>query len=307
MEAITRITFLDDAQEKFFGEGPCRLLREVERTGSLRSAAGSMGMAYSKALRLVKHAEAVLGFPLTTRTTGGVSGGGSRLTPEGLEWLQRYEAYRDACVEANAQLYHRFFQKSAGRIGCVIMASGMGSRFGGNKLLAPFRGQPLISRILDATQGCFTRRVVVTRYDEIAALCAARGIECVLHDLPSRSDTVRLGLEALGDVTHCMFCPGDMPLLRRETVQQLLASAMDAPEAICRPAWDGQPGAPVVFPQWAFPELLTLPQGKGGGYVLANHPEKVQLLPVSDEWELRDADTPEALSLLEAHCTIPES
>ena len=33
-------------------------------------------------------------------------------------------------------------------LGCVIMASGTGQRFGGNKLLADFGGRPLISCIL---------------------------------------------------------------------------------------------------------------------------------------------------------------
>ena len=109
MKAVTRILFLDDQEEKFFGEGPCRLLRDVAETGSLRGAAMRMGMAYTKALKLMKNAEKALGFPLTTRTSGGKDGGGSQLTPEGEEWLQRYEAYRDACVQANRKLYQQFF------------------------------------------------------------------------------------------------------------------------------------------------------------------------------------------------------
>lgn len=109
MEAITRILFLNENREKFFGEGPYRLLLGVEETGSLHQAALSMGMAYSKALKLLKNAERVLGFPLTVRTTGGASGGGSRLTPQGKEWIGKYADYRDACVEANRRLYLEFF------------------------------------------------------------------------------------------------------------------------------------------------------------------------------------------------------
>lgn len=109
MKAVTRITFFDDNEEKFFGEGPCRLLHAVETTGSLRAAALSMNMAYSKALRILKNAEKALGFPLTERVTGGKNGGGSSLTPEGKEWLKRYEDYRDACVQANRRLYLDFF------------------------------------------------------------------------------------------------------------------------------------------------------------------------------------------------------
>lgn len=109
MKAVTRITFLDDKDEKFFGEGPARLLRGVEAAGSLRAAAMSMDMAYTKALKLIRNAEDALGFPLIRRTTGGKDGGGSHLTEEGKEWLQRYEAYRDACKLSNSRLYLEFF------------------------------------------------------------------------------------------------------------------------------------------------------------------------------------------------------
>ena len=68
MQAVTRVIFLDEDGEKFFGEGPCRLLHAVEQTGSLRAAAQSMGMAYTKALKLVQRAEKALGFALTERT-----------------------------------------------------------------------------------------------------------------------------------------------------------------------------------------------------------------------------------------------
>lgn len=109
MKAVTKITFLNDNNEKFFGEGPARLLRGIEETGSLRAAAASMDMAYTKALKLIRNAENALGFALIRRSTGGKDGGGSCLTPEGKEWLERYEAYRDACIQANSRLYLEFF------------------------------------------------------------------------------------------------------------------------------------------------------------------------------------------------------
>ena len=109
MKAITKIVFIDENGEKFFGEGPARLMRAIEETGSLRGAALSMGMAYTKALKLISNAEAALGFRITERITGGKDGGGSRITPRGKEWLIRYEQYRDACKNANAKLYMEFF------------------------------------------------------------------------------------------------------------------------------------------------------------------------------------------------------
>ena len=79
MEPVTKIQLFDENGQKFFGEGPCRLLGLVEETGSLRCAAASMEMAYSKALKLVKQAEKALGFPLTQRSAGGKDGGGLSL------------------------------------------------------------------------------------------------------------------------------------------------------------------------------------------------------------------------------------
>jgi len=296
MRSVTKITFTDDNGTKFFGEGPCCLLRCVEKTGSLRAAAIEMEMAYSKASKILKQAETSLGFPLTTRNAGGKDGGGSRLTPEGKRWLQQYEAYRDACVMSNQALFRQFFPQ----IGCVIMASGQGKRFGSNKLMADFHGKPMIQRALDATDGLFAKRVVVTRHEQVAALCRGQHVDVVLHDLPGRNDTVRLGLEALGSLDACMFLPGDQPLLRRETVAMLLESRKENPDSIIRLAYEDTEGTPALFPSWAFPELLDLPEGKGGGVVVKNHPHAVHHISVADPFELADADTPEVLETLKA-------
>ena len=186
-----------------------------------------------------------------------------------------------------------------GKLGCVIMASGLGKRFGGNKLMADFRGGPMIGRALSATDGIFYRRVVVTRHKDVAALCRERGIEAVLHDLPCRSDTVRLGLEAVGDVEGCLFCPGDQPLLRQETVSALALAAVNDQTSIWRTAFGDTPGAPVLFPAWTFPELADLPEGKGGGFVAKKYPEHIHTVGVRDRYELMDADSPEALARLQ--------
>ena len=298
MKAVTKIVFTDDNGTKFFGEGPFLLLCCVEKTGSLRAAAMEMEMAYSKASKILKQAEANLGFSLTSRSAGGKDGGGSVLTPEGKQWLSRYKAYRDACIRANQTLYRQHFP----RIGCVIMASGLSRRFGANKLMEDFHGRPMIQRALDATEGLFARRVVVTRHESVASLCREQGVEVVVHDLPHRSDTVRLGLEALGDLDACMFLPGDQPLLRRETVAMLLQSWKEEPECIVRPVYEDSEGSPVLFPAWAFPELKNLPEGKGGGVVIKKHPQALRRVSVANPFELADADTPETLELLRGLC-----
>ncbi len=185
-----------------------------------------------------------------------------------------------------------------GNTGCVIMASGQSKRFGSNKLLADFHGSPMISRILDAAEAIFARRVVVTRHPEITALCTEKGIDAVLHDQLFRSDTVRLGLEAVGDVDQCMFCPADQPLLQKGTIASLVLCAVHEPACIWRPCFGDEPGSPVLFPKWTFDALRHLPEGKGGGYVARLYPEQVRTLPVQNPYELMDADEPQTLEQL---------
>lgn len=109
MEPVTKLYLVDQRGERVFGEGPFRLLQAVEATGSLRGAAQSMHMAYTKALKMLRRVEQEVGYPLTQRSVGGRDGGGSRLTEEGKELLSRYERYRDRCQAANRRIYQEIF------------------------------------------------------------------------------------------------------------------------------------------------------------------------------------------------------
>ena len=102
MKSVTKIIFTDDDGNKFFGEGPMQLLRAIERTGSLRSAAMEMEMAYSKAWRIIRTAEEVFGCKLLSSTIGGQHGGGAVLTPQAEQLLAAYRAY-ESDVKAYSQ------------------------------------------------------------------------------------------------------------------------------------------------------------------------------------------------------------
>ena len=109
MKIKVKVTICTDDWERCFGEGPYQLLTAVRELGSLRAAAQSMGMAYTKAFHMIKTVEASLGQPLTQRTIGGRGGGGSVLTDVGEELLSRYEAYRAACRDEAHRLYQQYF------------------------------------------------------------------------------------------------------------------------------------------------------------------------------------------------------
>lgn len=207
-------------------------------------------------------------------------------------------------------------------VGCVIMASGLSRRFGTNKLLADFCGQPMLCRAFAATATPgIAARIVVTRSEDVQALCRTQGVPVLLHSLPGRNDTVRLGLSALleqlPELSGCMFLPGDQPLLRRETVEAMTERfcheqtspaewQKETEREIFRLGFrvrnDPSPltGSPVLFEKGLFQELLILPQGMGGSVLLRKYPAHVHTVYIADRNELADADTPEALAQLEA-------
>ena len=190
--------------------------------------------------------------------------------------------------------------------GCIVMASGVGVRFGGNKLMAELCGEPLVGHVVRATDGLFDRRVVVTRHVDVAAVCETLGAQVIMHDEPGRNDTVRLGMEVMDGCDTVTFVQGDQPLIRPVSIAALLRAAeRDATRGlsacIWRTSFDGMPGAPVLFPSWMFGELCSLPRGKGGGYVAKVHAECVRAIELSSEWELFDVDTRDDLQHLQAH------
>ena len=171
-------------------------------------------------------------------------------------------------------------------VGCVIMASGLARRFGSNKLLADFGGRPLLCRALDATNTPqLAARIVVTRSAEVEALCKAEGVPCLVHALPGRNDTVRLGLDALLAKTRIER--------QKETEREIFRLAhrfINDPNPLV--------GSPVLFSKRYFSELRILPEGKGGSVLLRKYPERVHNIFIGDRNELLDADTPEALAEL---------
>jgi molybdate transport system regulatory protein len=83
-----------DNDGKAFGEGPYQVLKGVEETGSLHQAAMQLNMSYRKAWLMIQKMEKRLGFPLLERKVGGMSGGGSHITPEGKKFMKSYEGFR---------------------------------------------------------------------------------------------------------------------------------------------------------------------------------------------------------------------
>ena len=179
-------------------------------------------------------------------------------------------------------------------IGCVIMASGQSKRFGSNKLMAEFHGKSFIENVLDLTGGnLFSKRVVVTRSEEVRDLCRKQNVDVILHNLPNRNDTVRLGVEAVKEMDGCLFCPCDQPLLQKESLQRMIDQFEKREKGIERLCYGEKQGTPILFGKEFFEELMRLPVKRGGSYLVKKYPELVELVSAEDELELFDIDTQE--------------
>ncbi len=95
--------------KKIFGKGPCTLLRGVETTGSMHRSACDMNMAYSKALSIIKNAEKELGYKLLNKEVGGKNGGGSSLTSEAGELIEKYEEFQQKATLEVERIYMEIF------------------------------------------------------------------------------------------------------------------------------------------------------------------------------------------------------
>jgi molybdate transport system regulatory protein len=105
-----------DHNGKAFGEGPHELLKRVEKTNSLHEAAHQMDMSYSKAWCLIRTLEERLGFILLERKVGGISGGGSQLTPEARNLMKHYGRFHKDVEEALEKIYLKHFGQKRGQI-----------------------------------------------------------------------------------------------------------------------------------------------------------------------------------------------
>lgn len=182
-----------------------------------------------------------------------------------------------------------------GEPGCVIMASGLGTRFGENKLMAALNGQPLIRYILSAIRPVFRHSIVVTRHTAVQEYCRACQQAVILHALPHRNDTTRLGVSFLREkpVECIIFFQGDQPFVTTDTIMTMLLTAKNCSGKIVRLAYKGTDRSPVLFPADCFDDLMKLPEGKGGNYLARLQPERVISIEALSETEIVDIDTPE--------------
>lgn len=84
-----------EARGKFvIGEGGIALLEAIEKLGSIQKAANHLGWSYRHTWGYLKNMEKNARIQIILPSHGGRSGGGTKLTPEGVKLVHEYKRLR---------------------------------------------------------------------------------------------------------------------------------------------------------------------------------------------------------------------
>ncbi|WP_316977000.1 nucleotidyltransferase family protein [Shumkonia mesophila] len=185
-------------------------------------------------------------------------------------------------------------------IAAVILAAGMATRMGENKLLIEIDGRPLVARVADAALGAgLAPVVVVTGHEAHRVQAALEGRPLTFAHNPDfaaglagslKAGMAVLPVEALG----VLVCLGDMPDVSAAHLSRIVAAFPANGRAICVPTRHGRRGNPVLLGRPLFPEMQALTGDIGARGLIAKHSDLVREVPMDDDAVLTDLDTAES-------------
>jgi len=194
-----------------------------------------------------------------------------------------------------------------GRLEAVVLAAGAGARFGGGKLMSPWRGGVLLDAALAIALAAPARMVSVVwgADDRVPATAtafaerigAAHRLRVVhaAHADQGMAESLKAGLASLpADCDGAFVFLGDMPRVG-PTVASGLAAALDRGALAAAPSFEGRRGHPVLFAATLFPRLAQLTGDRGAASVLAGLGDALAMVASTDDGVLFDVDRPNDL------------
>ena len=177
------------------------------------------------------------------------------------------------------------------RVAAVVLAAGLSSRFGADKLLHPLNGKPLAAHIADTlTPMPLAYRIAICPADHAGrrALFSARGFTVVENPDPARGMASSLALAAQHaidlDATAMLVCLADMPNVTSAHLRALIAGGAYADLVATESSGTRTP--PAIFARSVLPQLLEL-TGDHGARSLLRTASTVEAPPNL----VRDVDT----------------
>ena len=173
----------------------------------------------------------------------------------------------------------------------VILAGGRSDRMGAPKALLDFRGEPFVTRILQAFEALDLKtRVVVLGPDAPRVRPAIALHDCIVVENPDVDSgpigSLRCALEALEPIQPpaALVWPVDLPHVHLSTVERLVETYRRLRPLVTVPTFASRRGHPVIWDQRLFAELRTSEAAtrEGARAVLHAHAAEVHQLPVDD-------------------------
>jgi len=196
-----------------------------------------------------------------------------------------------------ASMKNCIFTNAVKKISGIILAAGLSKRMGGNKLLLPVGGVPVIERILAAADRSKLGEVVlVCASDEIASIGRKYGAKLVHNPAPElgQSQSVRLGAEnSCPAAEGFMFLVGDQPFITDSIINQLIESFSQENCSAVVPLYNGNRGNPVIFSSLLRDRLLSLRGDAGGRTLLEGLEGHIVAVEFDNDTIGFDIDTPE--------------
>ena len=191
------------------------------------------------------------------------------------------------------------------RLAAVLLAAGKSERFGRNKLLADFKGRPMISYPLQAVSAVRAEHMaVIAGSGRIAELAYGHGFDVVENCQPElgQSHSIHLGVRyaMARNADALLLCVGDQPLLTGESLCRLMAAFAQGGKGMACLRDGTHAGNPAVFSKAYFPALLALNGDRGAKSILRAHEDDLILVCCAGEYELDDCDTQSAMASLRA-------
>jgi molybdenum cofactor cytidylyltransferase len=170
------------------------------------------------------------------------------------------------------------------KIGAVILAAGVSSRFGQPKQLLPFHGKTLVRTIIDAAceAGCSPVVVVIgSDSEKIRPELAHLNVINVRNTNWQRGigSSIRSGVEALTkhapDIGAILLLVCDQPAVNALFIDRLVATHEATKKDIVASSYADTVGVPALFDRSCFPELLSLGDETGAKSIILQSPERV--------------------------------
>ena len=180
----------------------------------------------------------------------------------------------------------------------IVLAAGAGTRFGGNKLSAQFRGEPLIVHAIRAARAAPVARVIVVCPPglDIGEWPGMPEVETLRITSSEMSASLKAGIAAAAGTDAAFVFLGDMPLVPHQLAGELAAALAGNFAAV--PRWQGRKGHPVLLSAAAFAEIDRLSGDEGAGRLLKARKD-VAFLDTTEEGVVLDIDRAEDIARLE--------